>query len=148
MYGHITSTPVPVERRLQRSGRYGRDLVFRDLRFEFQPTSICAANSVPLLRSFFVNHRGQVFHERADLTLEQSTDNPMDGRPGHAVLADGRERLLVLAQDMGAANEWVIMASIDVRNGEIQEGTLSAPVSSTVADLMTRCGRLTNVGAR
>jgi hypothetical protein len=56
--------------------------------------------------------------------------------------------LLVLAQDMGAANEWVIMASIDVRNGEIQEGTLSAPVSSTVADLMTRCGRLTNVGAR
>ena len=148
MHGWVASTPVARERRVARSSEDGRDLVLRESRFEFRSVSVCATEILPQRQNYFVNHWNEVLHDKIDGSLYRSRLNPLDNRRRRAGIAQGRERVLVLTRDVSSPGDWLLLASLNVENGALQEGALDAPATTPVEVLMVNCRRSVSGGVR
>ena len=95
-----------------------------------------------------MNHWDEKFSQTDDNALTRTESNPLDGRANHAVVADGRERILVLAPDQTARGQWLLMASLDVEDGQLLEQALDHPRLATVAAVMNHCRIAANRGGQ
>lgn len=107
--------------------------------FEVQVSDSCGADGRVVPNRLLVNHWQEARHQRVDGTYEASRANSLDARGLHATVADGYERVFVLAQDTTLPGSWLVVASIDVENGRLREGALDNVVGSRVEAVLAQC---------
>ncbi len=148
VHGRIASTPARRELRIPAPGLHMPSTLIRTWQFEIIPTAVCGGGSSLPERNLIVNHWDEKFSQTDDNALTRTESNPLDGRPNHAVVADGRERILVLAPDQTARGQWLLMASLDVEDGLLLEDALDHPRLATAAAVMNQCRIAANRGGQ
>lgn len=148
VHAMVASTPTEQTRRVTGAARTGGDLVFGEMDFEIRPIETCSLERVAPETLRQLHYRTRVQSEQADHTLQTDRDDRLDGRARRAVVADGRERLFVLTQDVTRNHRWMITASFEAVGGILQEPALERTRGASVASVMAACRAEASRGAQ